>query len=70
MLNPKIELLAKRGYDPRHHSAGFWLEVAVKLEADCKAMGPFDPAFEHYAQQARDAFEAALLSEQLKESQS
>jgi len=61
----KLNYLASKGFDPRHHNARFWLEVAMDAERIKKELGPFDPAFQHYAERERIAFDAALMAEEI-----
>lgn len=62
----KLDYLASKGFDPRIHNPDFYLQAAIEAEKLAKACGPFDPAFEHYSNRARIAFDAAIMAEDIR----
>lgn len=62
----KVDVLEARIGPIRQLSVEDAFDMALHLDGIVKDIGPFDPAFQHYASRARDWLEAALLLERMK----
>lgn len=59
----KARVLLAAGVDVRKCTAAGWLDLAIEAEADAKACGPDDPAYEHLVTMARRYLDAAAIRE-------
>ena len=59
----KARVLAAAGVDISACTASGWLDLAVEAEADARACGPDDPAYEHLVTLAGRYLDAAALRE-------